>query len=47
MIPCEMGVAHLLQEKPDEAVSQFEVALKLLQGERPKALSALLGLAYG
>jgi eukaryotic-like serine/threonine-protein kinase len=47
IIPVQMGIAHLLRGQPDQAVSQFEVALKLLQGERPSALIAPLGLAYG
>ncbi|HET7442232.1 MAG TPA: protein kinase [Terriglobales bacterium] len=47
IIPVQMAIAHLLLEQPDQAVSQFETALKLLQGERPTALIAPLGLAYG
>jgi eukaryotic-like serine/threonine-protein kinase len=47
IIPVQMAVAHILLGQPDQAVSQFDVALKLLQGERPTFLIAHLGLAYG
>lgn len=45
--PAEIGALHLLRGEPGQAVSQFELALKLVQGEQPTVLLAWLGLAYG
>ena len=42
-----MGFAHLILKKPSQAVPEFEAALKLLQPDRPAAVLAPLGLAYG
>jgi TolB-like protein/Tfp pilus assembly protein PilF len=42
-----MGVAHLLLGQANQAVPEFETALKLLYPDRPSAVLAPLGLAYG
>ncbi len=47
LIPWHMGCARLLLGQPSEAASEFEAALKLLRPERPSAVLAPLGLAYG
>ena len=47
IIPWQMGFAHLLLGQPDQAAPQLETALKLLTPNRPAAVLAPLGLAYG
>jgi len=47
VIRWQMGFAQLLLGQPSKAVSEFEAALKLLRPERPAAVLAPLGLAYG
>jgi tetratricopeptide (TPR) repeat protein len=47
VIPWEMGFAQLLLGQPSQAVHEFEAALNLLRPERPGAVLAPLGLAYG
>ena len=42
-----MGVAHLLLGQANQAVPEFETALKLLHPDSPSAVLAPLGLAYG
>jgi len=42
-----MGGAQLLLRQPTQAVPEYEAALDLLRPERPAAVLALLGLAYG
>lgn len=42
-----MGFAHLILKRPSQAAPEFEAALKLLQPDRPAAVLAPLGLAYG
>jgi serine/threonine protein kinase/TolB-like protein/Flp pilus assembly protein TadD len=47
IIPWQMGFAQLLLGQPSQAVPEFEAALKVLRPERPAAVLAPLGLAYG
>ena len=47
IIPWQMGFAHLLLGQPDQAAPQIETALRLLDPDRPAAVLAPLGLAYG
>ncbi|MGD0015623.1 MAG: tetratricopeptide repeat protein, partial [Bryobacteraceae bacterium] len=47
IIPWQMGFAQLLLGQPSQAVREFEAALELLHPERPAAVLAPLGLAYG
>jgi len=47
VIPWQMGFAQLLLGQPSLAVPEFEAAIKLLQPDRPAAVLAPLGLAYG
>jgi TolB-like protein/DNA-binding winged helix-turn-helix (wHTH) protein/tetratricopeptide (TPR) repeat protein len=47
IIPWQTGFARLLLRQPSQAVPEFEAALKLLRPERPGAVLAPLGLAYG
>ncbi len=42
-----MGFAQLLLGQPSQAVSEFDAALELLRPDRPAAVLAPLGLAYG
>jgi tetratricopeptide (TPR) repeat protein len=42
-----MGFSQLLLGQPDQAVPEFEGALKLFHPERPANVLAPLGLAYG
>jgi eukaryotic-like serine/threonine-protein kinase len=42
-----MGFAQLLLGQPSQAVPEFDAALELLRLERPAAVLAPLGLAYG
>lgn len=46
-ICCLLGNAHVLLGQPEQAVPDFEAALKLVRPERPSALLAPLGLACG
>lgn len=43
----QMGFAQLLLGQPSQGAPEFEAALKLLRPERPAAVLAPLGLAYG
>jgi eukaryotic-like serine/threonine-protein kinase len=47
VIPWQMGSAHLFLKQPDQAVPLFKTPLKLLDPDRPAAVLAPLGLAYG
>jgi eukaryotic-like serine/threonine-protein kinase len=47
IIRWQMGFARLLLRQPIEAVPELEAALKLLYPDRPAAVLAPLGLAYG
>jgi tetratricopeptide (TPR) repeat protein len=47
VIPWQMGFAQLLLGQPSQAVPEFDAALELLHSERPAAVLAPLGLAYG
>ena len=47
ILPVTLGGCQLLLGKPDQAVQQFEAALKLVQPQDPGAVLAPLGLAYG
>jgi tetratricopeptide (TPR) repeat protein len=47
IIPWEMGFDQLLLGQPSQAVAEFNAALRLLHPERPVAVLAPLGLAYG
>ncbi len=47
IIPCLLGFAQLLLGQADQAVPEFETALKLLRPGRPSAVLAAAGLAYG
>jgi tetratricopeptide (TPR) repeat protein len=47
IIPWQMGFVHLDLRQPGQAASELEAALELLQPERPAAVLAPLGLAYG
>ncbi|MGB7844060.1 MAG: protein kinase [Candidatus Acidiferrum sp.] len=47
VIRWQMGFAQLNLGQPGQAAPEFEAALKLLQPDRPAAVLAPLGLAYG
>jgi len=47
VIRWQMGFAQLNLGQPSQAASESEAALKLLQPDRPAAVLAPLGLAYG
>ena len=47
ILPWQMGFVSLLLGRPAEAVPEFEAALKLQSPDRPAAILAHLGLAYG
>jgi serine/threonine-protein kinase len=47
IIPSQRGFARLDLGQPSQAAREFEAALKLLSPDRPAAVLAPLGLAYG
>jgi eukaryotic-like serine/threonine-protein kinase len=47
IIPWQMGFAQLRLGQPSQAVPELEAGVKLLYPERPAAVLAPLGLAYG
>lgn len=47
IIPWQMGFAQLLLGQPSQAVPEFEAALEVHRPERPAAVLAPIGLAYG
>ena len=47
IIPWQMGFARLLLGQPNQALTDFEAAVEAAAPERPAAVLAPLGLAYG